>query len=260
MIAWSAHLSTLFAEVAPLDRPAAAAAAGFTAVETWWPPAAPAQEWAAAVRDAGLVAVLVNADGGDLAAGERGYCNWPERADVVVAAVQAAVLLGLATGGPGRVNLLVGRDDGVRSRAEQLAVATATVHRAAEAAAALGGRIVIEHLNSQDVDRPLICLPSEALMFVEAVGHPAVSVLFDAYHAARMDLDPRAEFTRVVHRVGHVQYADSPGRGAPGTGTIDLAAFVADLAMEGYRGHVGLEFTPAGSTAEALAGLPPLPA
>ncbi|MEQ9337399.1 MAG: TIM barrel protein [Miltoncostaeaceae bacterium] len=258
MIAWSAHLSTLFAEVDPLQRPAAAAAAGFTAVETWWPPAAPADEWAAAERDAGLVAVLVNADGGDLAAGERGFCNHAERADEVVAAVEASVRVGLATGGPGRVNLLVGRDDGVRPREEQVAVAVATVRRAGDAAAALGGSVVIEHLNAHDVDGPLVSTPSEALMFVEAVGHPAVGILFDAYHAVRMDLDARAEFTRVVHRVGHVQYADSPGRGAPGTGTIDLAEFVADLSMEGYRGHVGLEFVPVGSTADALAGLPAL--
>lgn len=260
MIAWSAHLSTLFGELDPLERPAAAAAAGLTAVETWWPPPAPAGEWAAAVRDAGVVAVLVNADGGDLAAGERGFCNHPERVDEVVAAVEAAVRLGLDAGGPGRVNLLVGRDDGVRSRPDQLAVAAAAVHRAGDAAVALGGSIVIEHLNSRDVDRPLVATPVDALTFVEAVAHPAVGILFDAYHAARMDLDPRAEFTRVVHRVRHVQYADSPGRGAPGTGTIDLAEFVADLAMEGYRGHVGLEFVPAGSTAEALAGLPALPA
>lgn len=259
MIAWSAHLSTLFAEYAPLERPAAAAAAGFTAVETWWPPAAPEDDWIAAVNAAGLRAVLVNADGGDLAAGERGYCNIPGRRDEVVAAVEAAVRVGAACGG-GTVNLLVGRDDGVRPRAEQLAVATDAVRAAAERARALGGRIVIEHLNSLDVDHPLVATPSDALHFIEAVDHPAVSVLFDAYHAARIGRDPCAEFTRVSGRVGHVQYADCPGRGAPGTGAISLRTFVSHLGMEGYDGHIGLEFVPAGPTAEALAGLPALPA
>lgn len=259
MIAWSAHLSTLFGEHPPLRRPAAARAAGFGAVETWWPPAAPVGEWTAAVRDAGLRAVLVNADGGDLAAGERGYCNDPARAGEVVDAVRAAVSVGASLAG-GTVNLLVGRDDGRRPRDAQLATAHVAVRRAAEEAEALGGAIVIEHLNDRDVDRPLVATPAQALEFVEAVGHPAVSVLFDAYHAARAGLDPCDEFRRVAHRVGHVQYADSPGRGAPGSGDIDLAAFVACLEDRGYAGHIGLEFTPAGSTAEALEALPELSA
>lgn len=257
MIAWSAHLSTLWGELPPLERPAAAAAAGFGAVETWWPPAAPADEWIAAVNAAGVRAALVNADGGDLTAGERGYCNVPGREAEVIAAVEAALRVALACGGD-TVNLLVGRDDGVRSRTEQLAVARDTVRAAAGAAAALGGRIVIEHLNALDVDRPLVSTPAEAASFVEAVDHPAVSMLFDAYHAARAGLDPREEFSPVAGLVGHVQYADSPGRGAPGTGTVDLAAFVEHIRGCGYSGHVGLEFTPAGRTEEALEALPPL--
>jgi hydroxypyruvate isomerase len=52
--------------------------------------------------------------------------------------------------------------------------------------------------------------------------------------------------------VGHVQFADHPGRGAPGTGTLDLWALVDRLAALGYDGAVGLEFLPAGPT-------PPVP-
>ena len=56
--------------------------------------------------------------------------------------------------------------------------------------------------------------------------------------------------------IGHVQYADCPGRGAPGTGNIDLAAFVDALRAIGYSGAVGLEFDPGGPTADALERLP----
>ncbi len=257
MITWSAHLSTLWGELPALERPAAAAAAGFGAVETWWPPAAPVPDWIAAVNEAGVRAVLVNADGGDLAAGERGFCNVAGREADVVAAVEAALRVALACGGD-TVNLLVGRDDGARPRTEQLTVARDAVRAAADAAAALGGGIVIEHLNSHDVTGPLLSTPAQAASFVEAVDHRAVSLLFDAYHAAREGLDPLQEFGRVAGLVGHVQYADSPGRGAPGTGTIDLAGFVAHVRECGYSGHVGLEFAPAGATGEALRGLPAL--
>lgn len=258
MIAWSAHLSTLFDELPLLARPAAARAAGLGAVETWWPPAPEPGDWIAAVTAAGVTASLVNAEGGDLARGDRGYCNDPARVGDVVGAVVAALRVALACGGD-TVNLLVGRDDGRRPRAEQIAVARDAVQAAAQEADVMGGRIVIEHLNTVDVDGALVATPAEAAAFVAAVDHPAVAVLFDAYHCAQAGLDPATEFTRVAGAVGHVQYADSPGRGAPGTGTIDLAAFVEHIDRCGYSGHVGLEFGAQGATAQALEALPALP-
>lgn len=254
MIGWSAHLSTLFPDVAPAARPAAAAAAGFHWVETWWPPQPTVEAFVETVTMAGLRAACVNADGGDLAAGERGFCNDPERAEDAVCAVEAAVLAARSMGG-GTVNLLVGRDDGVRSLAEQRVVARETVRAAAVAADRLGGRIVVEHLNPLDVDRPLLPTPADAVAFVESVAHPAVSVLFDAYHAARAGLRPVEELERVRGLLGHVQYADAPGRGAPGTGEVDLAEIVEALVAMGYAGCVGLEFAPQGPTPPTLAVL-----
>ena len=71
---FSAHLSMLFRELPYLERPRAAAEAGFTAVETWWPDE-PAGAWADEVARLGLAVALVNAVGGDLEAGERGFLN-----------------------------------------------------------------------------------------------------------------------------------------------------------------------------------------
>ena len=51
--AYSAHLSTLFTELVPEARPGAAAEAGFTHVESWWPPAEDPLDWAELVRGAG---------------------------------------------------------------------------------------------------------------------------------------------------------------------------------------------------------------
>jgi len=222
VIAWSAHLSTLFTELPPLERPAAAAAAGFSLVESWWPPAEDPAAWAQAVRGAGLRAAAVNADGGDLAAGERGYCNDPARRDEVVAAAVAAARVAVAAGGSA-VNLLVGRVRPGEPWEDQLRAAVEAVRAAAEAVAPMGGRLVIEHLNAVDVDDPLLWTPADAARFVELVDHPAVTVLFDAYHAAMAGLDPVTELDAVAGRLGHVQFADCPGRGAPGTGRLDLA-------------------------------------
>ena len=96
MIRLSAHLSTLFPDVPELERPTAARSLGFTTVETWWPPADDRDAWVAAVSAASVRAVLVNADGGDLAAGERGFCTVAERHDEVVASVRDAMELARA--------------------------------------------------------------------------------------------------------------------------------------------------------------------
>ena len=255
MTRFSAHLGTLFGELAPLERPAAAREAGFAMVEAWWPPAPVADDWIAAVRAAGVRAVLVNADGGDLAAGERGFCNVPGREDEVLAAVREAARVVRACGGE-VVNLLVGRlDPALGRRAEQLALAREVVRAAAGEAARQGARIVIEHLNPLDVEDPLLPTPTEAAAFVRAVDHDAVRLLYDAYHAARAGCDPIAEVERVADVIGHAQYADSPGRGAPGTGVVDLGLLAGRLDVAGYTGPIGLEFVPDGPTATALSAL-----
>ena len=80
-----ANISMLFTELPLLARPAAARAAGFTAVEAWWPfgSAVPADAevtaFERAVREAGVQLVALNGFAGDMAAGERGILSWPGR-------------------------------------------------------------------------------------------------------------------------------------------------------------------------------------
>src|SRR5580692_1147359 len=56
--------------------------------------------------------------------------------------------------------------------------------------------------------------------------------------------------------VAHVQIADAPGRGEPGSGQLDLDRYLAALAGRGYRGWVSLEYKPTGTTEASLAWLP----
>ena len=50
----SAHVSMLFTEHPELDRPRVARDAGFTRIESWWPPAPDLDAWVAAVEEAGV--------------------------------------------------------------------------------------------------------------------------------------------------------------------------------------------------------------
>ena len=71
----AANLSMMFNEVPFLDRFAAAAKAGFKAVEYLFPYDFPAAEIRRRLDDAGLQQVLFNMPPGDWAAGERGIAS-----------------------------------------------------------------------------------------------------------------------------------------------------------------------------------------
>jgi hydroxypyruvate isomerase len=68
------------------------------------------------------------------------------------------------------------------------------------------------------------------------------------------DID--AAIDRHTGLITHVQIADHPGRGEPGTGKLDLGRYLAALEEHGYSGWVSLEYQPTTSTLESLAWLP----
>jgi hydroxypyruvate isomerase len=93
----------------------------------------------------------------------------------------------------------------------------------------------------------------DSAFVVEAVGAPNVRLLYDLYHSVVEGEDPREVVPRVRHLLGHVQVADAPGRGEPGSGTIDWLASLALLRDAGYTGTVGVECHPSKQpTAAAL--------
>jgi hydroxypyruvate isomerase len=79
------NCSMLFTELPVLERPAAAKAAGFDAVEFWWPFSeavptdAQVDEFVTAVTDAGVRLAVLNFYAGDMASGDRGVVSWPGR-------------------------------------------------------------------------------------------------------------------------------------------------------------------------------------
>ena len=255
MINLSAHLSVLFTEHPPLARPAAAAAAGFTVVESWWPPADDPPAWTDAVTAAGVRVAAINADCGNIAAGERGYCTEPAMHEQTLEAVEAALQIADQVDAS-VVNVLAGRVRGGRPARDQRAAAVDVFRACGDLAKRHGRTIVIEPINAIDVPDYLVSTPRLAVQLLDEIGHDHVRLLYDAYHAAMEGSDPLTEVQPLVDRVAHVQYADCPGRGAAGTGTISLLGFLQCLDAAGYVGSVGLEFLTGGDTLAALADTP----
>jgi hydroxypyruvate isomerase len=60
----------------------------------------------------------------------------------------------------------------------------------------------------------------------------------------RMEGNLVANLREYFGMIGHVQIADSPGRGEPGTGEIHYPYVLGVLEELGYDGYVGLEYNP----------------
>ncbi|MDT7673392.1 MAG: hydroxypyruvate isomerase [Pseudonocardiales bacterium] len=262
---YDVNLSILFTELPLLERPAAAAAAGFTAVELWWPfsePDPPERDLAAlrrAITDAGTQLVGLNFDAGDMAAGDRGLLSRPAqsarfRTNIDVA-VDFAASLGCTV-----LNALYGNTEPGVSQSTQRELATENLVLAARSASRVGATVVIEALNSHENARYPITSSRHALEIVDylRVVHQVSNVAFlaDLYHLARMGESVQRLVEQHAARFGHVQIADVPGRGQPGTGELDWDAVLTALTRHGYQGYVGLEYRPVGPSADSFDWLP----
>jgi hydroxypyruvate isomerase len=192
---YEVNCSILFTELPVNERAAAAKAAGFDAVEFWWP-------FATAV---------------------------PDDADVDGASPQQ-------------------QDD---LAAENLALA-------AKAAAAIDGVVFVEPVSG--ADRYPLRRAADAIAVIDRVrresGATNLGFLCDLYHLATNGDDLDDVISQYAARTAHVQVADSPGRGEPGTGHLDIDGYLGKLAAAGYEGWVGLEYKPTSTSADSFGWLP----
>ena len=236
MTARAVNVSIRYPDVPVLERPERARRDGYTAIESWWPfptagPAASEVDaFVASVRDAGVELIAVNLFGGDMAAGERGIAGDPNRRAEFDDSLAVALEIGRRLG-PSMFNTLVG----VGPLRDLALDRLATAARAAEVE---GRRILIEPLSGV-ADYP-VTTASDAFALSAALGRGA-GVLGDLYHLAVNGEDVDAVIASRGADLAHVQVADAPGRGAPGTGTLPLDRWVTALERVGYRGWVALE-------------------
>ena len=251
-----ANLSILFTELPLLERPAAAAKAGFDAVEFWWPfdTADPSPAEVDVFIDAldGIPLVGLNFFAGDMPAGDRGVVSWPGRQAEFHASVEIAVDIARRTGGR-TFNALYGNRVNGFTPSEQDELATANLTVAATAVQAVGGTIVLEPLSGAP-DYPLLTA-ADALAVADRVPLDNVALLCDLYHLAVNGDDLDSVTSKHIERIGHVQFADAPGRGEPGSGQLELLRHLTTLAANGYRGHVGAEYRPTGATVDSFGWL-----
>ena len=92
----------------------------------------------------------------------------------------------------------------------------------------------------------LLTSTAAAAAFIAQTGRENVRLQYDAYHMQRMEGDLATTLDSYRSLISHVQIADVPGRGEPGTGEINDRFLLGYLDRKGYDGDAGLEYRPSG--------------
>lgn len=102
---------------------------------------------------------------------------------------------------------------------------------------------LLEPLNSRIDHRGyfLDSLP-EALAILREIKSVNLRLLLDCYHIQVMHRSVSAYLEEAIPWTGHIHIADVPGRGEPGTGTMDYPSLLGQIRALGYDGDIGLEY------------------
>jgi hydroxypyruvate isomerase len=248
---YTVNCSILFTELPLPERPRAAHAAGFDAVEFWWPfdsptpPDADVDAFTRAVHNAGVQLSGLNFAAGDMPGGDRGILSDPAMTTAFRDNVDIAI--GIAdTLGTRAFNALYGNRREDLPAAMQNEAAIENLAFAGQAAQRIGAIVLIEPVSG--APRYPVKRASDAIEVVDRVraehGITNLRMLADLYHLAVNGDDVSAAIRDDRDQIGHVQIADAPGRGEPGTGELPLGSYLEQLFADGYDGYVGLEYKP----------------
>jgi hydroxypyruvate isomerase len=250
---FAANLTMLFTDAPFLDRIGRAARAEFEAVEFLFPYDHDAGEIRARLQEHGLELVLHNLPAGDWDAGDRGIACDPARVtefrDGVARALAYAKALHVR-----QLNCLCGKLPAGVARAQAHATLVANLRWAAGRLADEGVRLLVEPINRFDIPGFFVNTTDEALALIAEAGPRNIFLQFDIYHAQRMEGELAAHLAQHLDAIAHVQVADNPGRGEPGTGEINYQFLFAHLDRIGYHGWVGCEYKPTTASTEQSLG------
>ncbi len=245
---FSANISMLFGEYAPLDRIGAAARTGFSAIEFLFPYDHGIADIKARLADCNIALNHLNTWPGDN--GEFGLAAQPGREAgfdrVFDQALDYAARLGALT--LHCMSGVVQTED--RARAKETFLRN--MDSASRKAEGTGVTLVIEPINSYDRANFFVQRSDEVVELLKELDKPNVKLLFDFYHIQIMEGDLTRRLERHWDYIGHFQFASVPLRQEPHLGEISLKTLFSDIQRRGWNGYLGAEYRPAGRTEDGL--------
>jgi hydroxypyruvate isomerase len=251
MIKFTANLSVLFTEVPLLERFKMAKQHGFTCVEIQFPYHVSPGQLKDALDANDLKLVLFNVDADDLLQGGEGLACVPEKRQQFNRAITQAIdYAGVLK--PELINVLPGRCLTAHRHQHYLDTFKDNLAFAAQAFAPLGIKTVFEAINTDDMPGFLIHSGEHMLSVLDELKQATLSMQYDIYHMAKMGENVNRFIIDYADKIGHIQFADCPGRGQPGTGEVDFNSVFSTIAKSSYTGWVGAEYKPVGATIDSL--------
>ncbi|MCS2158021.1 hydroxypyruvate isomerase [Scandinavium sp. H11S7] len=247
MLRFSANISMLFTEYDFLDRFAKAAACGFRGVEFMFPYDYDIDVLQQVLKQNSLEHTLHNLPAGDWAAGERGIACIPGREAEFREGVLAAVRYAKALGNR-KINCLVGKAPTQFSPEQVHTTLVDNLRFAANMLAKEDLLLLLEPINTFDIPGFHLTGTHQALALIEDIGCRNVKIQYDIYHMQRMEGELTLTMQKQAEHIGHLQIADNPHRGEPGTGEINYDYLFEVIAQSDYDGWVGCEYKPVNTT------------
>jgi hydroxypyruvate isomerase len=248
---FSANLSLLFTELPLLERFSAAREYGFLAVEIQFPYETPAEHIKTQIDLTGLELVLINVPTGDLMNGGEGLAAVPSKRQEFIDSVnKAAEYADILR--PKFINVLPGCCFEIDCLDQYMATFISNLGHVADVFLNKGIKVVFEAVNTKDRPGFLIHNSKQLVQVLEELKHSNVYLQYDIYHMHTMGEDYLAFLRSYLGKVGHIQFADSPGRHQPGTGQIDFDKLFSAIDACGYKGWLGAEYRPSGPTRDSL--------
>ncbi len=255
MLQFSANLSLLFTELDLSERFQAAKLSGFDAVEIQFPYQLPAEQIRQLLDQHQLELVLFNIAADDLLQGGEGLASVPEKKQQFKQALEQCKTYAEVLH-PAAINVLPGRCQiNPKRKSEYLSTFIDNLLLALETFRPLGIKTVFEAINTVDMADFLIHSSQQMLDILQQLQQSGLYIQYDIYHMAQMGEDYTAFILNHAEKIGHIQFADQPGRHQPGTGKIDFHAVFNAIDDSTYSGWLGAEYIPKDSTIQSLAWL-----
>lgn len=233
------------------DRFAAAAQAGFGAVEFLFPYDHRASEISRWLKENKLKNVLFNMPPGNWNEGERGLAALPGRELEFRAGVAKAIEYALLLGTP-QLHMMAGLIPVGADLALHRKIYLENMKYAARELSKHQLKLLIEPINTRDMPGYFLNTQSQAHELRVEAGESNIKVQMDFYHAQIMEGDLAQTFKKYLKDIGHIQIASVPSRNEPDDGEVNYPYIFKLLDELAYEGWVGCEYRPRGKTEDGL--------
>ena len=252
MIMLAINLSMIFTEVPLIERFALAQAQGFKHVEIQFPYELSIEQIQSQLTMHDLTLCLINLPAGDLMQGGNGLAGVPGMELEFHRGLEQAIQYATALNVPS-VNILAGKQPLDSDLLPCLNTLSSNLKLACHRLSDHHIQPVFEMINSTDMPRFLVQNIAQAQEMLEAVQHPALKMQYDCYHMAMMGEDVLEALKENIHDIGHIQFADCPGRHEPDTAQIHFAEIFQWLNQSTYTGYTAAEYRPQAHSTHSFA-------